>query len=252
MREIIFFSTVPGLSDAFPILPATKAMPQWMKTAQSKFMEAKENANGMRFSHITRCPGIVEIMTKGYVVPMWHDVMVETDFRKGPGFGWTVPTSTLAEELMKEKNLLGTHSSDGVMEFIPRTHNQSKIFMKINTPWHIVTPKDVKVLFLPISYPDDSMYESTTGILDTKITTEINVQGWWNLLNGRHLLPAGYPLMQILPLTDETFKLTVRDANESDQEWLKKRKYFNSFSFGPLKGSLKNIIKNAYIKHFSS
>lgn len=156
----------------------------------------------------------------------------------------------LAKDIFPDKPLIDTQSEE-IMQHIPRTWNQSKTFIKINTPWSIIAPPDVKLLFNPVPYPDNSIFESAVGILDTDESTECNIQGWWNVKHGNQLLPVGYPLVHIIPITEKKFNLTVRDATEKDKEWLKKRNYINSFSFyrTPV---YKNLLVKTLRKYFSS
>ena len=83
------------------------------------------------------------------------------------------------------------------------------------------------------------------GILDPGFSSEINVQGYWNKKIGVHLIKAGTPIAQLIPLTEKSYDYVVRDMNQNDERWIKKRKYLNFFSFQ----FARNVVKNAYIKH---
>jgi hypothetical protein len=41
--EIVFFSSVPGLAESFPIVPASKMMPIWMTNAFKNYKDTREN-----------------------------------------------------------------------------------------------------------------------------------------------------------------------------------------------------------------
>lgn len=245
-NEITFFSKVAGLAEVFPIQPATKFIPQWMKTAQSHYKSIKKETEFTRINHIARCPGIVDLMTTGYVITSWHDVIIETDPSKGSNFTWTIPNTGLFE-VSESNKLLDGQNHPGILEFIPR-HGKSDIIVKVNTPWHIITPKDVKVLMLPIAYPDEDIFEATPGILDPKISTEVNIQMWWNIRKGSYMIKAGTPLAHLIPLTERKLNLVVRDMNNWDSLWLKKRKFFTAFTFNPVQN--KKIEGAAYENHF--
>lgn len=162
-NEIVFFSSVPGLAEAFPIVPASKMMPSWMMNAFKDYKETKENnPSVVRKSHIAKCPGIVKLMSTGYIVPLWDDAVIEVDSTKGRGFEWTIPTEALIKDVFTSKALFESQP-DHILEHLPRTWNQSKNFMKINTPWSVVAPQGVKLLFNPISYPDNALFDAVVG-----------------------------------------------------------------------------------------
>ena len=144
-----------------------------------------------------------------------------------------------------EQNIIDTHS-DNITKFIPKRKGTIDNIVKINTPYHVIAPKGVKFLCMPIPYPDSFDYESTTGILDPAESSEINIQLNWNVEDGDTLIKAGTPLMYMLPISEEKFEMTCRDATEKEIMWMKKRRYFNSFSFSPVR----NKVKELYEKYF--
>lgn len=234
--KIEFFSAVDGLSQTYPIIESKKNMPKWMYTARKAFSEAQDK----RDLTITKCPGIVEILTKGFVVTAWHDIDVNSEDQGLTG-------STPSEEL---NTLLGNpviqvQSGEGIGKFLPRRPWSNKDILKINTPWHIKS--DIKFLMIPLPYTEEFEFESCTGILDPSVSSEINVQGYVNG-RGKFTIKAGQPLCQLIPLTDDSYDFEVRDANEDDRKWLKTRKYLNNSSF-----SLnKNILRSAYNRFIQS
>ena len=52
--------------------------------------------------------------------------------------------------------------------------------------------------------------------------------------------------MYILPISEKKYSVVSRDATEKEMNWIEKRKYFNSFSFTPIR----NKIKTLYEKYF--
>ena len=101
-------------------------------------------------------------------------------------------------------------------------------------------------MFMPLPYPDSFDYESVTGILDPRDSSELNIQLNWYKKEGEILIKAGTPLMYILPISEKKYSVVSRDATEKEMNWIEKRKYFNSFSFTPIR----NKIKTLYEKYF--
>ena len=96
-------------------------------------------------------------------------------------------------------------------------------------------------------YPDHFDYESSSGILDPATSSELNVQLYWNIKEGERFIKAGSPLMQIVPITDKDLTMVCREVNEKEMNWIKKRSYFKSFSFSPVR----NRIKELYHRYFN-
>lgn len=242
MKTITFFSTVPGLAETLPIIPARDLNLHWAKRARQDYIDTAKKQLGSL--HIYQCPGIFDLLSTGYIIPMWHDVIITTN-GDDRNFEFTIPTPDLNELMGDKKQIIGKQES-GIGTLVPVRPWACDSLLKINTPWHVIAPKGVKFLMIPIAYPDSFEFESSTGILDPSHSSEINVQAFWNIKRGEHYLKAGTPLAQLIPLSSEEFKMECRDASTYDQLWLDKLKFLKHFTFR-LK---RNVIKNAYLKHF--
>jgi hypothetical protein len=241
--KIEFFSTIDGLAEAVPIIPAKDYKPNWMKRAREDYKRKIETAEG-RMDHIYQCPGIFDLTKVGYIIPMWHDVLIETT---GTGdFKWTVPTTDVMD-LSEGKDIISRQVT-GVETLMPVRPWTSGALLKINTPWHVVAPKGVKFLMIPIAYPDSFELESSTGILDPGVSSEINIQAYCNIPRGKFQLKAGQPLAQLIPLSERQFDLDVRNANEKDLKWIKKSKFLMNYTFK----QQRNIVKEIYYKYFGT
>ena len=231
---IEFFSTISGVSDAYPILQAKECFPKWMKNARQEYA-----SNGdKRQSTIVRCPGIVDIMTTGYIVTAPWDMDIHST------------TETMTTYLNPEmETLLGkppiqNQSGDSIAKHIPKRPWSHKDILKINTPWHIKSK--YKFMMIPIPYTDEFGFEACSGILDPSISSEINIQGY---VNGYGVLEikAGTPLCQLIPITEDRCEHTVRDMNDNDKSWIQKRKYINNSTF-ILDKSLVKRIYNRFLR----
>ena len=242
MKKIEFYSTVPGLPDLFPIVNAKEAMPAWAKAARDSYIKKKKQSIG-GMNHVYQCPGIFDLLNQGYVVPMWHDVIINTN-GDPDSFNWTVPTSDLAD-LTPEVNLIEPQSN-GIGAIMPIKPWSLNTLIKVNTPWRVVAPRGVKLLMLPIAYPDRFEFESSIGILNPGHSNEINIQLYYNVQKGDVMIKAGTPLAHIIPLSESNFDLVCREMNNIDKLWQAKKKYFSNATF-KLK---RNVIQDLYYKHF--
>ncbi|MEY3311163.1 MAG: Cyanophage [Bacteroidota bacterium] len=224
MDKIIFFSSVLGLAETFPIRPAKEVVPKWAYVARQDYIKNKDKKE----MHVYKCPGIFDTFGTGYIISAWHDLELETD---GLKFRMTIPDNKLNELLEKETVQEQTWNA-AITKFIPKPPWAVKSILKINTPWHVIAPKGVKFLMVPLPYPDEFSFQSCIGILDPGVSSELNVQGYWNNNSpGIHTIKAGTPLAQIIPITEKTYDFIVRDMNDQDKKWIEKRKYLNFFGF---------------------
>jgi hypothetical protein len=242
MKDLIFFSSIDGVADVCPILPANQILPNWVSAVKENYVNEKKNRID-RVGHLYQCPGIFDLYNYGFIVPAWHDFTIKTEFNRD-SFSWKIPNQELSV-LMGNTNLIGTHQKS-ITDFLPRPPTSINQIVKINTPWHAVAPKGIKFLVLPIAYPDSFEFNSHIGILDPAVSSEINIQLNWNIKDGEILVKAGTPLAHIIPLSNEKFNIICRNATEKDFKWLNKRNFLNNFTF-KLK---RNLIKDFYYKHF--
>lgn len=215
--KIEFFSSIAGVAETFPILNAKDCIPDWVSVARAEYIKSDK-----KDMHIFKCPGIVDILTTGFVVTAWHDVEI---IPKQDAVNVTIPDGKLNDLLGKEA--VQIQSPNGVAKHIPKRPWSHKAIVKINTPWHVWSK--CKLLMIPMPYTDYFDFESTSGILDPGVANEINIQGYWN--TNTSTIKAGTPLCQIIPLTEKQYTMLCRDANARDKLWLKKREFFNNFAF---------------------
>lgn len=242
MKKIEFFSMMPGVVDACPIIPAKEYTAKWMELARNDYVEQLKSQVG-RFGHVFQCPGIFDLFNHGFIIPAWHDILIKTNGNL-TGFSWMTPTVEFMD-LTEGRAVVGKHE-DGLDKYLPKKPWALNSIIKFNTPWHVVAPKGVKFLVIPVAYTDTYEFESTIGILDPGISSEINIQVYWNIIKGEHVIKAGTPLAHIIPISDEKFEMSCREMTEHDKKWIDKRAYFNNFTF-KLK---RNLIKDFYYKHF--
>ncbi len=188
-------------------------------------------------THLMQCPGIFEMFKQGYIVKAWFDFVITTN-KNRDGFDWRIPTEALLN--FADADVVTTHQTQ-INKFIPKRKNQINNIVKIMTPYHIVAPKGVKLLFMPLPYNDHFDFESTVGILDPQDCTELNVQLNWFKDNDEILVKAGTPLMYMLPLTEKKLEMVCTNATEKEKRFFSKRKYIDFSHFGKPRNKIKNL-----------
>ena len=237
--KIEFFSKIDGVAEAYPIIPAKDFRPKWMSRCKQNYVDTKDRNLP---SHLYQCPGIFDLYNHGFILPLWHDVIIKTQAGQ-QGFQYITPSKTLSK--LYEGDTVTSQPPD-VTKWIPKRPHSIVAIVKLKTPWHIVTPKNVKLLITPVAYSDRYEFESTIGVLDPAINTELNIQGYWNIPNGERKLTAGTPIAHIIPLTEEKYEHVIRDMTEADWRFFKKRIFWKTHSFN----HNNSLLKRMYKKHF--
>lgn len=237
--KIQFFSDVKGLTESVPIVKANQALPEWVTKCRNDYLNSDK-----RLTHLFKCPGIFELYSHGFVVPMWFDAIIRTEEDK---FAWIGPDRLKTIRGDDQGDLITNHSFLNTAKHMPVRPQSIANIIKIDTPWHIIAPNNLKFITIPFPYPDTYEFESCSGILDPSLSSEINAQLYWNVKNDEYHLKAGTPLMLIVPLTSEKVTYEVRDANEKDLEWIKKRRYLHYFKLT----MDRPLMKKAYNKFFN-
>jgi hypothetical protein len=239
-KRIEFFNEVKGVADLFPIIEAKNCKPDWIKKVREDYLQNK-NVD----SHLSRCPGIFELFNCGYIVRSWCDfkIKIPKDTTEKGTFHCDFPTHLNVGRPLVEGNF------NNSMKFVPRPKGTLNNVFKVVTLWHIIAPKGLKFLFLPLPYPDNFEFYNLPGILDPGITTEINLQLFWNI-SSSHFIKAGTPLGQLIPLTEENYDFICRDMNTNDENWLRKFDFYKKHSFNKIL-HIRNKIKEMYEKHFN-
>jgi len=99
-------STVEGLLDIEEIRPrpASQFLPEWFKKTPVKAMETvtKDALT------IKRCPSFPQLLSSGYVVPMWCDTYIRTD---GKRIEWRTPW---------DEFIWHVHTHDQFLDHLPK------------------------------------------------------------------------------------------------------------------------------------
>ena len=212
-NKIEFFHTEPSIIENFPIIESKDLKLQWAKKTRENFENHVKSGTTTKpyFTHLARCPGIFDLFKYGYVISLHKDLIikpVDNDFE------W----QTVAGGSYQIKGI--DHPN---VDLISKPPWANQTFMvKIETGWHVIAPKGVKFIMLPISYPDTFDFTATTGILNPAIATQINFQLYWNATDKETLIKSGTPLGHIIPISEKKYQMVQRIANQQDRDWVAK------------------------------
>ena len=222
-QRIEFFNGEPSITENFPIIESKDLKLKWVKGVREDFQKCvkKGESNIPSWTHLSRCPGIFDLFKDGYVILLHKDIIIKP---KEEDFEFIVANDTL-------------HSPFGIThqstELIAKPPWAANFIIKINTGWHVIAPKSVKFLMLPIAYPDTFDFTATAGVLDPAISTEVNFQLFWNATETETLIQAGTPMVQLIPLTEKKYQWVQRIMNQQDRDWVEKLNTAYGSTFWP-------------------
>jgi len=234
MENIEFFHNEPSIIKLFPIIESKNLKLNWVKKARQDFQNKVEESNDKnpKFKHLLKCPGIFELFKYGYIVTLHRDIIIKKmdDETSNPYqiFFYHLITKNSAGESLYDirvpiRGFAVSVVSESSMNLIAKPPWASSNFiLKIDTGWHVIAPKGVKFIMLPIAYPDTFDFTSTIGIFNPALSTDINFQMYWNEIETETLIRAGTPLGQLIPISEKKYKMVQRIMNQQDRDWVKK------------------------------
>jgi hypothetical protein len=211
--KIRFYTLEPPVLSLFPIVPSM--------TYKRNYLNFPPPPD-KNIHAVQTCPGILKLTSAGWIVPAPADFVIKTDNTR-IAFEWREPWRFKSGDHPDVAKYISIH---GPAQAIPLLDDRDKTvnsIVKVETPWRVSASDDVILLILPVSYNNESRFSAAPGFLDPAYAYNINIQLFWNVLEGEELVRAGTPLCQIIPmqkkdLTISAFDVTIDEANIKDVE----------------------------------
>lgn len=212
--------------------PALKVIPEWYKKSDSYKDGKKEifiNSGNIGFSQtIKKCMPVFDSMTSGYILSTPTDIFISEDENKERLFAWN--NSEVIRDVVDIHNKIQLQlhpSANQVRESewrIPKWNNQ----------WGIKTPKGYSCLFINPMHNPNGYFTILEGIVDTDTyTVPVAFPFTLNDKNFVGLIPAGTPIVQIIPFKRDEWKSQIgneEDIKKSrDDIVLLRTKFFDSY-----------------------
>lgn len=206
-NKIVFTKTFESVSDAYAPRPSSEFLPDWYKKTSSYVDDKKDvtyNGKGGQNATIKKCMPVFDALTAGYTIPTYTDLYV----KKGIGGDVVYHTS-------HELNIEG----HGIIQapFHPFMNQQP--YPKWINPWGIKTPPGYSCLFLPPVHGGNSFFRVIEGFVDTDTyDPPINFPFVLNDINFEGLIPAGTPMVQVIPVKRDSWKSELSTDMDSINE----------------------------------
>ena len=187
-KKIIQAQTADETVDFIPPKPAKTEIPDWFKSIPS-LIEGEMS--------IKRCVPVLDAFTSGYIIVSNVDFMFdEQSGRFLDNASYHTPVSQhmdfQTEDMEIDKNL-NPHP------------------FKWTNQWHLKVPKGYSLLITHPLNRTDLPFHSLTGIVDADVHPVIINFPFFMKKGFSGLIPAGTPLVQIIPIKREPWELKVND-----------------------------------------
>jgi dUTPase len=197
--EVTFWSKFQGMCSVPDIKPyrLNSDMPEWWK--KMSYVEKS----------IKSCPGVIDLTSSIYVLPMWTDIKITINDRPNRIFSW--------ETLLPEFKFYNHEDK----QFLDHTGNKMKNdnigILKTDCPWFLKTPPGYSVLQMSAFYSFNTDFDVPTGIIDTDFYHEINTQLIIKSSKDSFIIERGQPLVYFFPFKRDRMSLNVREGNDQDK-----------------------------------
>ena len=211
--SVMAYTAKPTAVDLFPIEKAARSIPDWWKQLPNHDRyDTEANMKG--------CAGFLEYYQHGFMIRSWIDIRFsqEHTYDQGPapdltvsGPPWptdiSVPSGLKFSAFAKDQTELHTHSLQQSRGFI----NESQWWhVKIISPWNIETTESLKWYWgQPTWNLSDQMKDIIVlpGVMDFSYTHATHINLLVRIDKGTVVIPAGMPLVHLVPLTDRPVDL---------------------------------------------
>ena len=238
-QSIEFKTDIQGLEEIVPVKPSKFFLPEWFK-GMSNYIEQDAmhekgkphyfgkkglTAKNHTGATVKRCPAIVDLITEGFIIPMWCDFLIQRDMETlewdNKNFKYGIDFHT--KEQIKGWNLKKTDFPEGV---------------KFINPWRIYTPKGYSVMFMTPTYQFEKRFTVLPGIVETDSYHHVNFPSIWHTTKDA-IINRGTPFIQVIPFKRDDWDYKTSQMNEEDLDFDEREKVELSTKF---KNAYRNIV----------
>lgn len=180
-----------------------KFVPDWFKALPPKLHD------GLEASTIKRCNPFLDAMSMGYIIPLAADVeFTVNEDASGVTYKWNF-----------YKSMIENHGKEQITTDKAPNPLMPKPPMKFMNYWLIRLPKGYSAMFIPPLNRPDPRFQCLSGVVDCDGYFEyVNFPFTFNQPNFHGIIPAGTPLVQVIPFkrSDLDLKAVTRPMKKDD------------------------------------
>lgn len=204
-KSIIFTNTErENVSDQFYPQPSSSYLPEWYKKTQGYIGSNKDIGSNLQTNGtIKKCIPVFDALTAGYIIPTYCDIIVKKNEHGHIDF---ISSSGKAVEF---------HSITQAPYHPYMNHHP---YPKWINPWSIKTPPGYSSLFIPPVHGGNKYFTIIEGFVDTdKYFGAINFPFVLDDINFEGLIPAGTPVVQVIPVKRDKWESTLGDKKSLEE-----------------------------------
>lgn len=204
MSKKIIFTKLDFVANEYQPKPADKLIPDWYKKTQS-YINSKER--DVKFSletnqSIKRCIPVFDALTAGYIIPTYCDLYIKKN--------------DLGEIVYLASGNPSAINFHPVIQAPYHPKMNQHPYPKWTNPWSIKTPKGYSSLFIPPVHGGNKYFTIAEGIVDTDTyTAGINFPFVLNDVNFEGLIPAGTPMVQVIPFKRDIWNMSIGSEKDA-------------------------------------
>ena len=223
--KIIFYPTIPGVEKETPIVPASHLPPEWWVNLNYNYnINLDENGVAYGTCTVKKCPGIIDIIKTGYIIPLWTNLTIK---HKDD----TVQFKTDNDDLFKFYDI---HTNDQLIDYLPKFAKTDKLkVIQAETPWTAKVDKDIDFLVTHPFFHFNEYLEHIPGKYPPFTKPDLNLFMYLKK-EGEFTIKKGTPMVTIVPIRREKFKMSIKHISEEiyshakSSMWVVSQSSFNS------------------------
>jgi hypothetical protein len=216
-QYIEFATDVAGLEDIARVKPSKFFIPQWFKdmketintpaspdgSVPGRFERSGDTAKKWTSGTVKRCPAIVDLISEGFIIPMWSDFLLQND---GTILEWDNKNFPYGIEF---------HNTAQIYNW-PLKKNDFPEGVKFTNPWRIYTPPGYSVMFTQPTYQFEKRFTVLPGIVETDSYHHINFP---TIIHTKKdiIIERGTPFIQVIPFKRDDWKFQVGQMTEKQK-----------------------------------
>jgi hypothetical protein len=211
------FTANPGIYTHHPIFMANESFPDWWKPIKATTTTERYGIEHEQAT-IKRCDGIIGLYSYGFCIPLWSDLIIESNTQGEFRFLYS----------SEDNPPITTHTRNQFSSYF-----DNLIHIKIQSPWLIEEKTGVNFHFNQAAW--SLLHHSyhmniVPAIINFKDQSSTHINLFMPKKQNRIELVAGQPLLHIIPLSDK--KIILKNHLISEEEHKRKLltySYMSSF-----------------------
>jgi hypothetical protein len=204
----ITFTDTKDIPSIYYPRPASENIPEWYKKMNSYVGDSKNtDGKGISLGTLKKCMPVFDVITAGYILVTPADILVKQ-----------IPDENGIKTAYYEWSHFDLIEFHSVLQAPTHPHkNEHVAYPKFINPWGIQTPKGYSTLFIQPVHRE-SVFTIFPGLVDTdKYIAPINFPFVLNDSKFEGLIPAGTPIVQVIPVKRENWKMEIGDEQELEK-----------------------------------